>query len=112
MPPCPCNKTSRYMEHAGQPITSDAGPATSKIGGYTLVAYPDCDELYTGADGGTPIYIVARGTDREKLFLAEDVGEAGSYGRRVNGTITRVPARSLCDAAVRDLKAGVGPSSE
>lgn len=104
---CNCRNSTDNGAHqiGGLAIASLGGRTDGLAGTYVLANYPDCGEAYTGKDFG--VYVVARGrADVERLFHDDDSQDAYLYGVEVKGSLIRVPARSLCDAAVRDFLTG------
>lgn len=104
--PCPCGSKNRSTVIGDTPIPADAGRANT-IGMYELATYPDCVEPYSGTRASAGVFVVGRGRSGERLFLDAQAGDAARYAREINAPYIRVPARSLCDAAVRDLLASV-----
>lgn len=102
--PCACGSKRIFSQVGSDPVAADAG-RTNTIGMYDLASYPDCTEPYSGSDGRRGIFIVARGRPEERLFVDADAVAAANYAKEVNAPFVRVPARSLCDTAVRDLLA-------
>lgn len=80
----------------------------SSQGSYRLAAYPDCTKLHsTGPYAGRSIYVVARGTDQERLFRKDKLVEAAAYAREIrSSSLENVPTSALCDEAVLAVYAG------
>lgn len=72
-------------------------------GSYPLYTYPDCTALHTGAFQGMSIYVVARGTDQERLFRRLELVAAADYAKSVRAQIENLPTAALCDRAVLDV---------
>ena len=105
--PCNCGRSANgfALVAGATSIAADAGEQTL-LGMYELAAYPGCVEPYTGPNNGMAIYVVARGDAAlERLFGPTALIEAREYARSVNRAYSQVPARSLCDSAVRALLA-------
>ena len=78
-------------------------PTYDDNGMVALVAWPDCTTPYTGAFQRSSIYIVAYGTDTERLYRRADRTAAIADARATDSTISQVPASSLCHDAVVEL---------
>lgn len=101
---CNCGKRAlqRQTHHASTAYPDGAGS-------YPLAGYPGCTTLHgNGVHSGTSVYVVARGTDAERLFPRSQLGEAAGYAQTLrDASLENVPTSGLCDAAVMDLFASV-----
>lgn len=64
------------------------------------MTYPDCTVLHNGRYVGLTIFVVARNTPDERLFMRTQLAEASTYSQSVFGTIEAIATAELCDAAV------------
>ena len=69
----------------------------------TLASAPDCTEAYAGPYRSASIFIVARGTADERLFVKRDMVTAQTLARRNAWTLDRVRAESLCRESMLGL---------
>jgi hypothetical protein len=66
-----------------------------------LASQPDCTRHYYGQFTGAQVFVVARGTPHEKLFLKGRFKDAIAYMRSHSGaTVDRVRVVDLCHDAV------------
>lgn len=97
---CGCGKSVRDRQIIA---TANSGSA----GAYPLFHYQGCTELHRGAFQGSSIYVVARGTEVERMFGRKFLADAAAYARQVGAQVENLPTASLCDAAVLQVYGGV-----
>ena len=103
MPTKPCNcGGSRSQEDLVTPRQSALQPDT-EVGLYALALAPDCTQRYEGAYRRADVWIVARGTEFERLFRRADRVQANTLARRNNWTLDHVRADQLCHESVVEL---------
>lgn len=84
------------------------GTTTPKPNGHGVVelqAHPDCTRPHRGEYRARVVYIVAYGTEHEKLFRHDDAKAAVAYrasiGRKTH--LDQFPGEQICHQAVMDL---------
>lgn len=95
----------------GQSVRGRQAIQTAQASGsglYPLYTFQGCTELHsTGPYAGRSIYIVARGTDQERLFRRDQLAGAAAYARSIKSSnLENAPTAALCDAAVLAVYAG------
>jgi hypothetical protein len=76
------------------PSLSDAERYSGEL--ITLATAPECSERYDGPYRSASIFIIARGTEHERLYVKKDMVTAQTLARRNSWTLDRVRAESLC----------------
>lgn len=90
---CGCGKSVRDRQMIA---TANSGSA----GAYPLFHYPGCEALHRGQFQGSSVYVVARGTEDERMFGKKQLVDAATYAQQVKSQIENLPTAALCDAAV------------
>ncbi len=84
-------------------LRASAYQPDTDIGLYALASQPDCSDAYHGVYTTGTVYVLARGTEREQLFVRGQRVEASRIARRDNVTLDSVRADQLCHDAVLEL---------
>lgn len=77
----------------------------TKYGGYTMLAYEGCTDLYRGPGEADSAYLVARNTEQERMFKRSQLAEATQYAIETRQQIENLPLTALCAQAVEVLLA-------
>jgi len=80
-----------------------AFPGVNDVGLTPLVAEPDCTDAYNGVFRQATVFIVGYGTEHETVFTRGDRTAALAMARQQKLTFDQVPARALCDSAMKTL---------
>lgn len=80
-----------------------AQSAPTRDGGYLLLTYPGCTELYRGPLEGDSVYVVARNTEFERLFRRVDLTAATQWAITNKQQLENIPTVGLCAEAVDEL---------
>jgi hypothetical protein len=100
--PCACGGAAKRREMLR---TTYAEP--TKDGGYLLMTYPGCTELYRGEFEGGSTYVVGRNTESERLFAWTELADATTWAIETSSMIENIPNVGLCAQAVTDVYASV-----
>lgn len=92
-----CNGTTKRKQFLS------ATAVAPSAGGYPLMMFAACTQLYRGPHEGDSIYVVGRGTKAEKLFLRAALGDASDYGKQTRQTIENIPTTALCQQAIEQV---------
>ena len=72
-------------------------------GGYLALFNDDDGAAYQGPSIDTQVFVVAKGTEAERLFTADDLVGASAYATEVRKPLIGPPAGTLPNLAVRKL---------
>lgn len=77
-------------------------------GTYFLATFSECEGGHHGAFEGRSIYVVGRGTDKERLFASESLAAAADYSNQLEPRmpIEKLSSTTLCSEAVVALYEG------
>lgn len=69
-------------------------------GVYELFHHQGCDRPYNGKHRADAVYVIAIGTEDERIFRKADRGEAVRYAKKLNTSISSFGVNQLCQDAM------------
>lgn len=104
----PCQKCgqTRSPDFVGTFLPSYPENDITEAGLVRLASAEECTEKYHGRWPSATVFILARGTENERLFRRGQKVEAGRLARTKQWTLDNVPADKLCHDQVEALFGG------